>query len=1212
MFRGARTIAAAALCLIAAAVPSRAAAPAVSVTALSTGSINISWTGGTSPFTAQISTDSAFNVWLASGQVTGSATNYPFLSPDTSYYLRVRSSGDAIGVYGSTWTVTPVAAPSGMYSISAYFTAPSSHTAVNKIGWNVNGNPEWTGYELSYADNAAFTGETVSPIGYPPADQGGLYANTVYYFRVRARGISGMVTPYASYITTATAAMALTGLYDEVFESSAVARWTPENGSVQAQRAEGYTLTLSTSELMSPVKIGWSTADRAVSSYSLEGLGLNTTYFYRVGSLNVSGLENLSDKMTFTTLAQKPQGLAFMSVADGAARLGWTALPSAPSEASALGYTLQASTAADWTGIGHSSSAYSVAQSTLALTTLDPNTTYYFHVASLNSAGDPNYNGKLSTVTLSLSISTDLVHVTPGAQRMDLTFTPLPLYPQAFACEGYRLEASTGAFGGGAAVISSVTYDPSAQGISVEGLNPNTVYNLRLGALNWERTPHYVTLASTRTTIPGVLTGVTQSSVWSSSVAVSFNPGIATEGYVAQASLYRYFSVVAASSATANPAASALAIQGLDPNTAYYFRAGSLYNGATVYTEASPLIRQTLPLAVMLGAPPYAGVFYSSATVAWTPLAAGPQKDTAEGYRLEASTASDFSGVLLSSAALSVAPDRLTVSGLAPNTTYYFRNASLNLEGRPNYASAGSTATLANVPTQQDFVLTPASINLNWLVNGNPPDTVYLVEMDDDPGFASPEPSSSTVLSSATFSGLLPTTTYYSRVTAYNRFGRAAPTVSFSPMATGAHDPAAGSPSAIGPYTLTANWGQGANGAGIFYRATISSSTDFSGVVLSSSTQNLYASFSGLVSNASYYLRVSALNLSAVPTLPAIGIGTALTLPTTPYMLPPEQAFTGPLIDGFTLNWLDNGNSSFTHYGVEISTCADFFRVSTSTVVHALSHSFRDLLTGTTYYARVRAIGQAGDLSAFESSGSTMTISSSTLNAVAMRESYVTLETSYGTISLYLPRGSIGSSTRIILQPETSFGAPNSAVSALTPTGIGLRITHFPATLVLGAVTITLPYRITDLPSAMRDTASRSKLVLALFDETNSIWVPLPSVSDTANNKVTSQTWHLSTFQLMQASSETGLAAVKIYPNPYRPNSVSDVMHFTNMTPYAKVRIYTFLGELVREIKADVNGMAAWDGLNSDGRKVASGVYIAYVQTRDKRSSKSFKVAIER
>ena len=131
------------------------------------------------------------------------------------------------------------------------------------------------------------------------------------------------------------------------------------------------------------------------------------------------------------------------------------------------------------------------------------------------------------------------------------------------------------------------------------------------------------------------------------------------------------------------------------------------------------------------------------------------------------------------------------------------------------------------------------------------------------------------------------------------------------------------------------------------------------------------------------------------------------------------------------------------------------------------------------------------------------------------------------------------------------------------------------------AITVTIPYRLSDLPPG----TDRSRLVIALYDEANAVWVPLPSVSDTANSLVTGQTWHLSTFQLMQSNPGTGLSAVKIYP---------------------------FLGELVRSLKADVNGMAHWDGNNDDGRAAASGVYIAFIRTGDKKSSKSFKVALER
>jgi len=315
------------------------------------------------------------------------------------------------------------------------------------------------------------------------------------------------------------------------------------------------------------------------------------------------------------------------------------------------------------------------------------------------------------------------------------------------------------------------------------------------------------------------------------------------------------------------------------------------------------------------------------------------------------------------------------------------------------------------------------------------------------------------------------------------------------------------------------------------------------------------------------------------------------------------------MTDGFSLRWEPNGNSSHTVYYVEASTKADFSVINSSRLVNALSCTFSDLAIDTTYWLQIQALGQTGIQSAFTDAGSTRTLISSQGSALALQETTVSLETSYGTISVLLPSGAIGGSTRLTIMPSTfTLPGPASAVSQLTPTGIGLVINHFPPTLVLGAITITLPYRIADLPPGI----DRSRLVLALHDETNNIWVPLPSVSDTANNLVVGQTWHLSTFQLMQSNPGTGLSAVKIYPNPYRPNSVSDVMHFANLPAGARVKIYTFLGELVRSLKADVNGMAHWDGANDDGRAAASGVYIAFIRTSDKKSSKSFKVALER
>lgn len=1232
MLYSARKLAVAAACLLAAAVSARATNLAPYVSQTSTGSLNFAWSATGGPYTTVFSTSASFSPALTNPAASAAAVNYASLNPDATYYFKVKLQAEADSQYAQLSTATWAIAPSGIFSVPAFFTAESSYTAIASIGWNTGGNPEWTTYDVSYDVAPGFGSAIVSPKNNPqgaPLSVGGLKANTTYYFRVAARGVSGMVTAYAPSISTATLALKLSLLSAGVYETTATVSWTAVNhASIQALQSEGYRLNLSYSASMTPVDATW-TLGAATAFKDLSGLSLNTAYYYQVGALNWPGTANMGATRSFTTLAAKPQGLAFIEMADGPATLGWAALGAG----AALGYSLEASTK-NFTsgGLTYSSVSYRADLSTLTINTIEPNTTYYFRVGSLNGAYSPNYGNSLSSVTLALPVSADLAYLSAAPQSITANFTPLPASPQAFACEGYRLEGATAPFGSGGTVFSSVTYTYQDQlrSLTLQGLAAYTTYYLRLGSLNWQGTPNYTVLPSTRTGFPGPLTGVTLDSAWSSSAAVSFVPGGASGGTIAEASVYPFFNTIYKSSATPSTSLSGLIITGLDPNTTYYFRVGGLYNGVYDYVNTAPEFRQTLPQP--LGGLNIPSVFQSSITVAWTALAGTPQSASAEGYRLEAAAGPAFSPVLFSSVTAIIGLDRLTISGLEPNTSYYFRAGTVNLEGSANYAATSATSTMANLPVaytaqEQEYTgLTPVSMTLNWLANSNPPDTLYLVRISSNSNFSAPVHSSSTKNGYASFTGLEPNTTYYPEITAFNRLNRASPAVGFSSMATGAYDPEDKSYTGLGISSVTLNWDDALspfNPAGTQYLAQISSASSFSGTVLSSYTPGFTASFSGLVSDASYYLRVSALNLSGVPTDPPVSLGTALTLPATAYLLPWQQAFSGLMVDGFTLNWTGNGNSSHTVYNIEVSTyntgistdiaiaTTSNFSTWTSTrtsSVNALSCTFKDLEVGATYWAKIQARGQGGVTTGFVLTSTVTTLRSSSSGAPTTVNTTVSLQASYGTISVFMPAGALGGYTNITMQPESSFMPPRSAVSVLDPTGIGVRIKYLPRVLVLKEITITVPYRISDLPGG----ADPAKLILALFEETNSIWVPLPSVSDTANNRVIGQTWHLSTFQIMQSHPEAGLSNVKIYPNPYRPNSVSDVMHFTNMTSYATVRIYTFLGELVREIKADVNGMAAWNGLNKDGRKTASGIYIAFIQSRDKKSSKSLKVAVER
>ena len=1202
-------------------------------TGVSKTTATFSWNAATPPYIIALSTESNFSVLAATGSLPDTTTNYINLQPNTNYYFKVKPVSADDGQYefiNPASTSTLAAAPYGINFNSGGFRSSLPFNASISIGWNANGNPDDTAYLVDYAVDPDFLSAVTVTRDYASSvDIAPLSANTTYYFKVRAVNRAGASTLPSQEASTATLALGLNGISNSVYETTATISWNTVSSPTPALNSEGYRLLLSLADNMSPLSYSWSTEDHNISSASLAALTSNTTYYYRVGSLNAYGAMNWDYTRSFTTLSTQPKNLQFTGAGVGTqtAMLGWTALPAGPDPATADGYLLEASsTDFDGTDVYLTTTTYNILNSTLTLSGLDANTTYYFRVAALNKNYDPHYSLRLSSITLSVPLSTNLLTAIANESTLTVNLdSPLPTSPQSGSCEGYLLEGSSQPFASGSKIYYAVSGTNLTSSLTLNGLKANTTYYLRIATLNWTKTPDFSSLPAAITSIGEALTSVTIAGVGQSSVAVSF-AGIASDGYILEASPVRYFSPIAFSSSTTNASASGLTVTGLPANTPYYFRAGVLYNGTTVYTLATPDRRYTLPLP--LTGPAIAGVFYTSATVSWTPLPGGAQEFTAGSYQLEASTSPDFTRLAYTAATDNISTDRLTVQDLIPNTSYYFRAGAMNPDGAGNYVYVPATSTLANPAIQTAFTnLTTGQMTVNWNANSNPPDTVYIVRFSSNSDYSSATAvvfSSATLNTYAAFSGLSPNTTYYPEVAAINRLSIREGPYNFSAMSTLAFDPMPKPFSSLGVSSITLNWDIGDNPPYVtYYKAEISSSPVFAPPVLSSETLAYNATFYGLVSNATYYLQVSALNRTGVGT-DQTSLGQALTFPATAYILTGATTFSDLMTDGFTLHWADNGNSSHTVYNVEISTynteistdtaistTSNFnawARSGSAAMVNGLSYTFKDLALGTTYWAKIQAQGQTGLTSCFVLTSTITTLRSSQAGVIVTKGTTVTLQASYGLISLFIPSGALGGYTTITIEPKTLFMPPVSAVSILRPTGIGLEITRFPLVLILNPVTITLPYRLSDLPLSI----DRTKLVLALYDEVNGVWAPLPSVSDLANNQVTAQTWHLSTFQLMEAVPPASLDAAKVYPNPYTPSSVADVMHFTNMPPYAQIKIYTFLGELVRTFSADLNGMAYWDGKNSGGQNAASGVYIALMKTRDKNSSRMVKVVIER
>ncbi|MDA8326776.1 MAG: hypothetical protein M0033_11230 [Nitrospiraceae bacterium] len=155
-------------------------------------------------------------------------------------------------------------------------------------------------------------------------------------------------------------------------------------------------------------------------------------------------------------------------------------------------------------------------------------------------------------------------------------------------------------------------------------------------------------------------------------------------------------------------------------------------------------------------------------------------------------------------------------------------------------------------------------------------------------------------------------------------------------------------------------------------------------------------------------------------------------------------------------------------------------------------------------------------------------------------------------------------------------------------------------------VGITANYQGLDLGVGDEDS-----LVIATYNESRSVWVPLYTTRDRIAKTVTAKVGHFSLFQLMYFVSDGGISGVTVGPNPLRPSSnPGQSFTFRNLPADGHVRIYTYMGELLYEARADGSGMAVWDGRNKSGARVASGLYLALVQGAGDK--KIMKLVIER
>lgn len=88
------------------------------------------------------------------------------------------------------------------------------------------------------------------------------------------------------------------------------------------------------------------------------------------------------------------------------------------------------------------------------------------------------------------------------------------------------------------------------------------------------------------------------------------------------------------------------------------------------------------------------------------------------------------------------------------------------------------------------------------------------------------------------------------------------------------------------------------------------------------------------------------------------------------------------------------------------------------------------------------------------------------------------------------------------------------------------------------------------------------------------------------------------------SATAANLSAAYVYPNPFKPNSPgrfqADKITFKHLPAEVTIRIFAITGKQVAELhKTDETVDYEWNAVNSDGQKLASGVYIYFITAPD-------------
>ena len=463
----------------------------------------------------------------------------------------------------------------------------------------------------------------------------------------------------------------------------------------------------------------------------------------------------------------------------------------------------------------------------------------------------------------------------------------------------------------------------TAQSATFTGLSPSTTYSLIVTVVNAIGSTSSLPLSVTTLIPPPTqpMLGAT-TSITSSGFTVNWSGATG-------ASSYMYTLDMSAATPSSFTATSAT-FTGLSANTTY----SAMVTAVNIGGSTSSL---RLNITTLIAAPTQPidlsnnTITSSGFTISWS----GATGASSYTYTLNGSAATPSSSTSQSA----------TFTGLSASTAYSVIVTAINSTGSA-VSSALNVTTLIPPPTQPIFSATTAITSSGFTVNwsGGIGATSYTYKF----GVSAVTPSSSTS-TSATFTGLFPSTPYNVMVTAVNSTGSTSSvSLSVTTLILPPTQPIFNTTTSITSSGFTVNW-TGGSGA-TSYTYTLGGSA-----VTPSSSTSTSATFTGLTSSTAYSVIVTAVNDGGSTSSSSLSVTTLIPPPTQPSLsLQPSSTSSS----GFTISW--SGGSGADSYTYTLNGNAATPSSPSSLLGTATSATFTGLSASTAYSVIVTAVNNTG------------------------------------------------------------------------------------------------------------------------------------------------------------------------------------------------------------------------------------------------------------